>query len=291
MRFEAVKIRDFEGHTQAVYALAYDSISAEIFSGSADGMLVNWRLDQKDGDLILQNSASIYCICINSEFILTGNRDGTITILDLKTKNLIKRLKLSDAPIFSIVSFDDHWMIGDGNGKLMVLDGNFNLKLSLPLAEKSIRQIKLHEASFFVATSDPKVFQLDMDFNVISAFSNHESSVFTVETDKDGNVFTGGRDAAILVHKNNLLVKKTQAHLLHIHQLSLSPDARLLASCSMDKTIKIWETESMELMKVIDAERHGGHHSSVNKILWIDKNTIISCSDDRTLKCFEIKER
>lgn len=254
-------------------------------------MLVKWHLDQLDGELILQNSASIYCISINSEIILTGNRDGTISILELQTKNLIKRLKLSDVPIYSVVSFDNTYVIGDGNGKLMLMDENFNLKFNLQLAVKSIRQIKLHEANIYVATSDTKVFQLDMDFNVISVFSDHESSVFTVETDNSGNVFSGGRDATILVHKNNLLVKKIQAHLLHIHQLALSPDARLLASCSMDKTIKIWDMESMELMKVIDAERHGGHHSSVNKILWIDKNTIISCSDDRTLKCFEIKER
>lgn len=81
------------------------------------------------------------------------------------------------------------------------------------------------------------------------------------------------------------------AHLLHIHDLQLNADATRLLSASMDKTIKLWNTDTGELLKVIDFEKHGGHRSSVNKILWFHKNTIISCSDDRTLMCFEIQEK
>lgn len=291
MRFEAVKIRDFEGHTQAIYGLAHDQNSGSIYSGSADGMLVKWEMNHQDGELLLKNAASIYCICVHGEMILTGSRDGTISVVEIQSKKLIKRLKVSDFPIYTIVSFANDWLIGDGSGKLSVMDGDFNLKFIFPLSEKSLRQIIHKNSKIYAAASDGSVYGLGLDLKVESMLFDHESSVFTVESDATGNVFSGGRGATILVHKNNLLVNKIQAHLLHIHQLTLSPDASLLASCSMDKTIKIWERESMQLLKVIDAERQGGHRSSVNKILWIDKNTIISCSDDRTLKCFEIKER
>lgn len=56
----------------------------------------------------------------------------------------------------------------------------------------------------------------------------------------------------------------------------------------MDKTIKLWEAENMDLLKVIDYQKNESHQSSVNKILWIDRKRFISCSDDKKIILFEI---
>ncbi|MBL7838020.1 MAG: hypothetical protein JNM67_10920, partial [Bacteroidetes bacterium] len=104
------------------------------------------------------------------------------------------------------------------------------------------------------------------------------------------SLFSGGKDACIKMFENGGEVQSVPAHLLHVHRLCINYEREWMLSSSMDKTVKVWEIKGLRLIKVIDFERNGGHTSSVNKILWIDKNTIISCSDDRTLKCFEIKE-
>jgi WD40 repeat protein len=57
----------------------------------------------------------------------------------------------------------------------------------------------------------------------------------------------------------------------------------------MDKTIKVWETESMTLLKVIDRSRHAGHTNSVNKVLWTNyENLLISCGDDKNIIVWDL---
>jgi WD40 repeat protein len=57
----------------------------------------------------------------------------------------------------------------------------------------------------------------------------------------------------------------------------------------MDKSIKVWLSDELKLLKVIDKARHAGHGTSVNKLLWTDyRNQLASASDDRTISLWEI---
>lgn len=49
----------------------------------------------------------------------------------------------------------------------------------------------------------------------------------------------------------------------------------------MDKTIKIFDSETHEPLKFIDKAKNNGHTSSVNKSLWLNQTTLISISDDK----------
>lgn len=57
----------------------------------------------------------------------------------------------------------------------------------------------------------------------------------------------------------------------------------------MDKTIRLWNTDTWELIKVIDFQKHEAHTSSVNCGLWLNENIVISCSDDRSIQAFHIE--
>jgi WD40 repeat protein len=79
------------------------------------------------------------------------------------------------------------------------------------------------------------------------------------------------------------------AHLYAINHLSFSPNGKYFATCSMDKSIKIWETNTFKLLKVIDKARHAGHGTSVNKLFWSGyRNQLISGSDDRTISIWNL---
>jgi WD40 repeat protein len=57
----------------------------------------------------------------------------------------------------------------------------------------------------------------------------------------------------------------------------------------MDKSIKVWDTNELRLLKVIDKARHAGHGTSVNKLLWTSyNNQLLSASDDRTISVWHI---
>jgi WD40 repeat protein len=78
--------------------------------------------------------------------------------------------------------------------------------------------------------------------------------------------------------------------LFAINDIALSPNGKYFATASMDKSIKIWDTEKMQLLKVIDKARHAGHGTSVNKLWWSSfNNQLISASDDRSISVWEIE--
>jgi WD40 repeat protein len=85
------------------------------------------------------------------------------------------------------------------------------------------------------------------------------------------------------------LGEEVAAHLYAINDLALSPDAKYLASASMDKSIKVWDAQNLRLLKVIDKGRHAGHGTSVNKLLWTSfNNQLLSASDDRTISAWDL---
>ena len=74
-----------------------------------------------------------------------------------------------------------------------------------------------------------------------------------------------------------------------INHLAFSPDGRLLATCSMDKSIKLWDADTLALLRVVDRARHAGHGTSVNKLFWPGtQNRLVSCSDDRSLAVWQV---
>jgi WD40 repeat protein len=74
-----------------------------------------------------------------------------------------------------------------------------------------------------------------------------------------------------------------------INHVCFSPDGRYFLTCSMDKSIKVWDAGTTRLLKVIDRARYAGHGTSVNKLLWTGyHDQIVSCSDDRTLSVWKL---
>ena len=65
-------------------------------------------------------------------------------------------------------------------------------------------------------------------------------------------------------------------------------DESLFTSASSDKTIKIWNAQNFELIKVIDKERNDSHTNCINKLLWMNDETLVSCSDDRAVMVWKI---
>jgi WD40 repeat protein len=58
-----------------------------------------------------------------------------------------------------------------------------------------------------------------------------------------------------------------------------------------DKSIKIWDAKSFQLLKTISIEKgFDGHHLSINKIVWEPSTQkLISVGDDKLIKIWDIK--
>jgi WD40 repeat protein len=126
---------------------------------------------------------------------------------------------------------------------------------------------------------------------VLKDFDAHSNSVFKVAY-KNDLLFSGGRDAQLKVWDHQHAYEnifQAPAHMWAINDLAFSPDGEHFVTCSMDKTIKLWDARTFELLKVIDKDRFDSHTSSVNKILWLDTGQVISISDDRAIMLWNIE--
>ena len=83
------------------------------------------------------------------------------------------------------------------------------------------------------------------------------------------------------------LVRALPGHASTISQIKYSPDGRLIASASWDKTIKLWDNASGKLVSTLKSDRDG-----VNSIAFSpDGRTLISGGEDSTVRLWDITDR
>ncbi len=288
-----------EGHRDCVYALEGIPQSPIFFSGSGDGLIVQWKLGELEGVPVAQMAASVYALCYDprSGLLLAGHNFEGIHVLDWETKKETASLKLSPSAIFDIKLTAGLALVASGDGTVSVVDTNNLVVIKrLTASQQSARTIAVHpEASeMAVGYSDNyiRIFSLD-DYSIRKEYRAHENSVFSLRYSVDGRLLlSGSRDARLKawnVAENYTLAGEIAAHLFAINDIRFSPDGKHFVTCSMDKSVKIWRTDDLTLLKVIDKARHAGHGTSVNKLLWCSyTNQIVSASDDRTISIWDV---
>jgi WD repeat-containing protein 61 len=303
LRPTATRIGTLAGHHDAVYALAGRPGADKVFSGSADGMVVAWNSAQPeaDGELLARVENSVYALLELPArgLLLLGHNFQGVQAIALQSKKLAFATALPPVAIFEMVYSESRQRLycALGDGTLAVLRGDdFRLENLLRLSDKSLRCLALHEerGELAVGSSDWKTYILDLDSLAIkTALIEATNSVFTLTYTPDGQyLLAAGRDAHLrryLATEDYPLLDSVVAHMYAINHLAFSGDGRYLASCSLDKSIKLWDPASLALLRVLDRARAAGHGTSVNKLVWPGaQHRLVSCSDDRSLAVWEI---
>lgn len=298
------KLDTFGGHRDAVYALAPGPAPGQFFSAGADGQVARWNLHRPDlGALVARVPASVYALAFDatSERLWVGQNYEGLHVIDTRTNAEVASLKLTTAAIFDIVLHEGTAYVALSDGVVAVVDvAQMAVRKHLKAAEKSARCLALNVASgeLAVGYSDHRVRIFDLATLALKhVITGHTNSVFTVAYSPDGQrLLSAGRDAHLRVWdvaSGYTPQQDVVAHLFAINHVAFSPDGQLLATASMDKAVKIWaagagETATLKLLKVVDRARHAGHGTSVNRLLWMGDDRLISASDDRTLSVWQV---
>jgi WD40 repeat protein len=301
-RPNARNIATLAGHRDAVYALAGRPGSDRIFSSGADGLVVAWNVAEptQDGELLARVDNSVYALCeLPARGLLAlGQNFQGVQVLDLQDKKLVHATALPPVAIFDLVYSESRQRLycALADGTLAVLRGSdFRLENLLRVSDKSLRSLALSEArhELAVGSSDHRVRVLDLDsLAVKTTLTEATNSVFTVAFSPDGRyLLAAGRDAHLRRYAtaDYALADEVVAHMYAINNLAFSADGRYLGSCSLDKSIKLWDADSLALLRVLDRARAAGHGTSVNKLVWPgSQQRLVSCSDDRSLAVWQV---
>ena len=300
IKLQVTRLHSLTGHRDCVYTLQPSINPSIIFSGAGDGMIAKWDLEKPEsGELIAKLPNSVYALhsMPGHDILIVGHNYDGIHLLDWKNNKEVASLKLTAAPIFDIQSYHDLIFVATGDGALMKVSAKQLTKLGeVKASDKSARTIAVNPRTGEVAVgySDYYIRVFDIDsLKLKHQWQAHTNSVFTLRYSPAYQyLLSGGRDARLKVWEARagyVQAAEIVAHLYAINHIEFSPDGKHFVTCSMDKSIKVWDTEELKLLKVIDKARHAGHGTSVNKLLWTSHHhQLVSASDDRTISVWNI---
>jgi WD40 repeat protein len=285
------------GHSAAVYDISFDG--ELLYSCSADKFVTRWHPETGDQDgFAVKCTSAPYSLSVDSStgLLWIGLSSGDLHIIDTKEKKEVKFFQQHKVAIFSIIhlSKKSFSIVSDADGNLSIWNKNLKLELLMPLDCGKIRHMSCDENQdlLFVHGQDGNIRIIETKgFNEISTIQAHIGGACcsVLISENDGRMVSGGKDALLKSWswKEEKSLEVIPAHNFAIYDLVHLEKANILVSASRDKSLKIWQADSLEFLSKIDL-KNGGHKHSVNRIIQLGDRSFASCSDDSKIIRWEI---
>jgi WD40 repeat protein len=292
---------ELSGHSAGVYALAAGLESTGILSGSGDKMVAGWDLEQRVAltfSIKLENS--VYSLLHLPEFkqLLIGQGKGGIHVIDLDKKQEVRHLALHQQGIFDLKyhAGNDTILAVSADGFISIWNrADYSLIRHIAIGDFKLRKADYSPDGKTMALSGAdgrlRIFETEM-YNELFTFDAHEKSSNIVKFRPQNKwLVSGGWDGFLRFWNpaaDYKLVREIPAHNYAIYDIAFSPDLRFCATASRDKTIKIWDLNTFDVLAKLDV-KSGGHSHSVNALFWSSfENLLLSGSDDRKIIAWKI---
>ncbi|MDZ4824334.1 MAG: WD40 repeat domain-containing protein [Flavobacteriales bacterium] len=301
MNITAKKIYEFNAHSAAVYSVCKGWNDETFFTASGDRFVAAWNvktLQQEKFSARLDDGLFSVHFIKGFDTLLIGTGGGNIHVIDFKTKEERANLKVHHKGVFDFAFSPKKNFIfaAGGDGSVSVWDiTTLNLIIQIPVAEEKVRRVILdkEEKHLAVACGDGVVRMFETEFwNEVASFNTKSGGVSALAFHPVKPIIISGDKNAHLKFFNITdgdEVLDIAAHNFGIYDVVFNSSAKLCATCSRDKTIKIWDGKSMIVLARLDAKA-GGHTHSVNRLLWMDEETLVSVGDDRKIVVWSVCE-
>ncbi|MCT7961418.1 serine/threonine protein kinase [Laspinema sp. D1] len=191
-------------------------------------------------------------ISSDGETLVSGSRDKTIKIWNLKTEKLLNTLTGHDLWVRSVaISLDGQTLVSGSYDNTIKI---WNLKSG----------------------------------KLLNSLTGHRDAIWSIAISPDGQTLvSGSQDDTIKVWnlKTGELLNSLLANSNGVAAIGISPDGNTLVSGGLDNSIKILDLETGQLLNILN-----GHGNEVAAIaISPDGQTLVSGSNDKTIKIWSLK--
>lgn len=295
------ELRHLEGHQGAIWSLALGSDGKTLASGSSDGTVRLWDLATgKQIRCLVENQGDVFAVAfapdgntlatVQSRDILAGEGADAIHLWDPATGKKLRTLEGHEGRIRALAFAPDGKFLAtaaeDGPVRLWEA-GTGKLARSLPGHQDGARCVTFTSDGRRLVSggADGHLRRWDVaSGKEVDHREAHEAPVCSLAFSPDGQFLaSGGEDHYII----NWLAADLSGHHDRIRHVALSPDSRLFATASRDRSVRVWDmgtgrqVASFEIEEPLDAL---AFHPNGRNLVGMEENTCVRVWDMKTGK-------
>jgi WD40 repeat protein len=266
-----------------------------LFTASADRFVTGWdMITGEQSKLVVKCDTAPYSIVFAENFLWIGLSSGDIHVIDVLENREVKYFKQHKSSVFSIYFLKSKNLVltTDSTGLISVWDNNsLTLEASFPIDCGKIRKINSNEdeSLLLIPAQNGEIRILETNtFNEIIQLKGHKegSNAAKFSTDQS-QVYSVGKDGHLKIWdwQNDKLINSLPIHLSSVYDLIIYENSIITAS--RDKSIKIWDSNKLQIEQKISKPGKGHAHSVNGLVKLIDG--FASYSDDKSCKIWKTK--
>ena len=292
------------GHGGAVTGVAFSPDGTHLATTSEDGYTRLW--DAGSGSQIwrrdFEPQATPVAVAFHPDgtLLLTGHRNGSVSLLDAGNGNVVRSMSGHEGAILRVAFRSDgkRFATASADGKAKVWETAWGSRQPAPVLRVSHADQVLdasfnrdgrlletagldHVVKVWDASSGEVAFELPVQANPV------QNAAFS--TDGSSRLAIGGWDGSasvweLIPGQEARMLFRLRGHKGFLSSLAFSPDGKRLATASHDRTAKVWEMQSPDLLSVF------AHNDQATKVAFRpDGQRLAASAMDGSVKVWETR--